>query len=142
MDGQDLRGLALQDADLRGLRLNGSDLRQGSRPEGTGSRPGNREAESTPLSGFSTRTYNRLTWLFIHQCAGPPVGRADYPDDTEYEAARDARWVKWEEIEGALTLGDLTTVTEAELMVVPSSGVGCLAEVKATLARYGLSLAG
>jgi hypothetical protein len=33
-------------------------------------------------------------------------------------------------------------LTEAELLAVPYFGVGCLAEVKATLARHGLALAG
>ena len=99
-------------------------------------------ASSIPLAsvGLSTWAYNRLTWLFTHRRAGPLPSRADYPDDAAYEAARDARLAEWDQVVRALNLADLATVTEAELLAVPSFGVGCLAEVKATLARHGLAL--
>jgi hypothetical protein len=46
------------------------------------------------------------------------------------------------EIVRALTLEDLTMVTEVEVLMVPQFGAGCLAEVQATLAHYGMALAG
>jgi hypothetical protein len=102
------------------------------------------DASSIPLAsaGLSTRTYLRLTWLFSHQRTVPLPERADHPDDAAYKAARDARLAEWDGIAGALTLADLAAVTEAELLTVPSFGLGCLAELKATLARHGLALAG
>lgn len=69
-------------------------------------------------------------------------GRAVHADEEACEAARDARLAEWDPVIRALTLDDLAALTEADLRAVPYFGSRCMAEVKATLAHYGLASAG